>query len=161
MSVFFPRRWGNVASSGGFRSVFMRQIGGLGSPSVVPIPPAGVPSGGVGSGYFSRGQWHLLKKRWREEDEILARAAEAKGRKEREALERAAAETAKARVAVDLAEAEQGAALDRLSSALAAAAGADTVSKAILRANEAVRIAQAIRADIDEEEEAVAFFMLN
>lgn len=33
MSVLFPLRFGDVPSSGGFRSVFMRQIGGLGAPS--------------------------------------------------------------------------------------------------------------------------------
>lgn len=39
MSALFPFRWGSAPlppASGGFRSVFMRQIGGLGSPSSTP-----------------------------------------------------------------------------------------------------------------------------
>lgn len=140
----------------------MRQIGGLGSPSgVTPPTPTPSPGGRITGGYFSRGRWHDLKKRWEEEDEILARAAEANGRKEREALERAATETARARAAVEFAELEQCSALDKLFSALAAAPGADTVAKTIMRANEAVRIAKAIQAEIEEEEEAVALLMLN
>lgn len=47
MSVFFPRRWGNGAAPvtpGGFRSIFKRQIGGLGSPAFIPpLPPPTIP----------------------------------------------------------------------------------------------------------------------
>jgi hypothetical protein len=124
--------------------------------SVTPPPVVGIDSGGIGSGYFSRGQWHLLKKKWREEEEILARAAEAQG-KERKALERAASETARVRGQADYQYEEQ---LTRLQNALAGAIGASTVATAISQANEAVRIAKAIQAEIDEEE-AIAFLMLN
>lgn len=126
-----------------------------------PPPPPGIDSGSVGSGHFSRGQWHTLKKKWQAEEEVIARAAEATGRKERDALNSAAVETAKARAAVQVADAEYEAELARLSSALSAAAGAQTVAKAILMANEAVKIAKAIQADIEEEEEAIAFLLMH
>lgn len=133
---------------------------------VAPAPPSVTPPVGssISGGTFSRGRWRSLKEELRGEREVRDRAIEARRKTERKALEQAAAETAKARAAIDTDESEHEAALVRLSNALDAAAGAQSIAVAIQRANEATRIAKAIQSEIeddDEEEEAIAILLMH
>lgn len=151
-----------LGHDGGVRRYLVNGFAGKTGTAVVPPPiTEPTPGGRISGGYFSRGHWHALKDAWRTEDEARQRARDAKRRKEREALERAAFEAASARAVVETSETEHDGELARLYTALAAATGAETVMQAITKANEAVRIAKALQADIEEEEEAIALLLMH
>lgn len=157
MSVFFPRRWGNVPSTtpGGFRSVFMRQIGGLGSPSGVipPSPPPPSVGSSISGGTFSRGRWRALREA---QHAAEVRAQETGQRKRKKALDEAAAAAALALSALREEEVERQAIETNATAmrhALEAATGSNRLATVIRQSNRVVELAKAIIQQIEDDEE--------
>lgn len=135
--------------------MFMRQIGGLGSPSSVvpPSPPPPSVGGHISGGTFSRGRWRELREAQRAAE---VRAQETGQRKRKKALDEAAAAAAVALAA--LREEEVGrqaveANATAMRHALEAATGANRIATVIRQSNRVVELAKAIIQQIEDDEE--------
>jgi hypothetical protein len=126
---------------------------------VTETPPD--PGGTIVAGWFSRGKWHDLKALVAAERDVRERARLAKRRKEHEALQRAAALAREVIELVHEAELEQLNQFARMQTLLEGAARADSLAARVRQANEASALALALIRELEEEEEAIAFFLLN
>lgn len=127
-----------------------------------PTPPTGEPGanpGGGTAGYFSRKKWHDLKALIEAKQAAQYKADELKRSAARAKLAEASRVTADVVVGIESGEGMPD--IERLTSLLEGAARAQRLVDILSKAKQAVREAQRIKDEMDEEEEAIAFLLLN
>lgn len=139
----------------------VKRCGSFANKAAGVTPPQSDHTGsGITGGWFSRKKWHDLKDLL-EAQRRVEELAEEKSGKEATALDQAAGRAAQALELIHQARLDELNKFARMQSLLEAAAQAETMAARIRAANQAAVVATRIIRDLEEEEEAIAFFLLN